>query len=390
MITKVEVKDFESHKHTVLEFEKGVNLLRGLSDSGKSSILRAITAVAYNRWNEKALRIGAKTAEVRVDTEKGYVKMVRGSGANDWEVGVLLESGQIEKHNYTKIGKTVPDLVPTVLGMPQVNFAGIHDYPNVMFQLDKHYMLSEIDGKPCSSNMIAQVLDEISGLSGAEELIKEISNDGLSAKKQMTENRTRIEDLEGQLHDKVVLDEKDKKIKKCKQLTKETSSILAKREIAAALAFAWQGNSEKLTSFSEKMRQYVHLDAAQDLYNKRQVTFRVLSRCKSAHQKYTQFSERLLEISKRLANLPEIAAIESKHSELATALDRRRKLKKLREKAKELGMRKGVLVYSAGEAERSLKTAREEFNRLLIENPHCPLCGEKISEKSRLRELTQE
>jgi hypothetical protein len=45
------------------------------------------------------------------------------------------------------------------------------DVPNVMYQLEKHYMLSEISGKSCTSNLIARIFDKVIGLGGMEELI---------------------------------------------------------------------------------------------------------------------------------------------------------------------------------------------------------------------------
>ena len=47
-ILKVEIKDFQSHKNTNIEFSEGFNCIIGRSDSGKSAILRALRLVICN------------------------------------------------------------------------------------------------------------------------------------------------------------------------------------------------------------------------------------------------------------------------------------------------------------------------------------------------------
>ena len=42
MIKSVEFQNFQSHKKTILEFVPGVNIIVGLSDAGKSAVMRAI------------------------------------------------------------------------------------------------------------------------------------------------------------------------------------------------------------------------------------------------------------------------------------------------------------------------------------------------------------
>ena len=48
-ITKISVKGFESHEDTVLDdLSPGLNAIVGISNSGKSSIVRALAFISYN------------------------------------------------------------------------------------------------------------------------------------------------------------------------------------------------------------------------------------------------------------------------------------------------------------------------------------------------------
>ena len=51
MIKSVELKNFQSHNQSRLEFCDGVNIIVGASDSGKSAILRGLFWVLYNNPN---------------------------------------------------------------------------------------------------------------------------------------------------------------------------------------------------------------------------------------------------------------------------------------------------------------------------------------------------
>ncbi len=49
MIKSAKLINFQSHIDSLLEFHSGVNSITGQSDSGKSSILRAINWVIHNK-----------------------------------------------------------------------------------------------------------------------------------------------------------------------------------------------------------------------------------------------------------------------------------------------------------------------------------------------------
>ena len=51
MIERLELFNFESHKHTVLELSHGVYIISGNSNAGKSSLFRALRFVILNQPN---------------------------------------------------------------------------------------------------------------------------------------------------------------------------------------------------------------------------------------------------------------------------------------------------------------------------------------------------
>lgn len=56
MIQSLEVDNFQSHKHTELVFHKGVNVIVGPSDSGKSAVLRSLKYLLFSKPTGDAFR----------------------------------------------------------------------------------------------------------------------------------------------------------------------------------------------------------------------------------------------------------------------------------------------------------------------------------------------
>lgn len=206
MIKRLELTDFESHKHTVIEnFSDGLNLLVGDSNSGKSSLLRAIKLAAYNMYDPGCVRIGATKCVVRVDTDKGYVKVVRGPKVNEWEV---CKNGE-QPVKFQKVGKNIVPLASEVMGLKLVTLGDVEFPVNVMSQLESHFMLSGVGDKNATGSMRAQIVDEISGLSGFEPLVKEVAADGIRFAREKNELDAKVAEIEAKLVPDDVLDKEE-------------------------------------------------------------------------------------------------------------------------------------------------------------------------------------
>ena len=184
------------------DLSSGFNLIRGESDSGKTSVVRALCLVAYNEWDPRSLRVGCTNCEVKVTTERGTVKVTRGKD-NRWEVTPV--GGPTE--TFTSIGTKILPEVSEILGMRIVELGDNEIHVNVMDQLERHFMLAELDGKKVSGSVRAQIVDEISGLTGIEALIRDVSLDNTRNARQVKEQEDAANDYRSQMHDQSELDE---------------------------------------------------------------------------------------------------------------------------------------------------------------------------------------
>ena len=83
MIKSFSLKNFQSHKNSLITLNRGVNVIIGDSDSGKSSIARAFRAVVENRpsGDEFVSNWGGRM-ELVLETDEATVSRIRDKGYN--------------------------------------------------------------------------------------------------------------------------------------------------------------------------------------------------------------------------------------------------------------------------------------------------------------------
>lgn len=144
MIEKLTLKNFQSHKHSELEFAPGLNAIIGQSDSGKSALLRALRWIVTNRPSGDAFRSdwGGDT-EATVQMAEGSITRYKNDSGN----GYLLEGSKFQA-----IGTGVPDEIINTLAIDDVN---------IQQQLDRPFLLDDSPGEVAQHfNRVAR-LDKI-------------------------------------------------------------------------------------------------------------------------------------------------------------------------------------------------------------------------------------
>lgn len=212
MITKIEIKNFQSHKNTVLEFDKGVNVICGESDNGKSAVIRAIRWVVENQpqgtekinsnWNEDF----KEPLSVKLYTEKGYVERIRDKKRNGYNI---CKNGEKEIV-LDAIGKGVPKEVTDFLNVSDVNF---------QFQLDPPYLLTKSAGEA------SKYLNEIVHLDSIDKIMSIADSDKrqLSSEQKIVE--ADIKKLEEELKNTEWIDEADNLCKRTEKLYEMVNNI---------------------------------------------------------------------------------------------------------------------------------------------------------------------
>jgi len=344
MINYLHIINFQSHKDTTLEFDPGVNIIIGPSDSGKTAILRALRWVCWNRPSGESFRShwGGST-EVHLTTEL-TVSRIRGK-KNTYEInGVELEAFKSD----------VPTEVQECLKLEDVNLQRQLDSPfllsstpsEVAQYFNRVAKLDKIDTSNQKINgWIRDIGTDIKGkekdiLSKEEELKQFDYIEKLETKVEVLEQLEEDKISKGQAFTK--LNQLISKIKDIEQTIIIESKILETEPIILSI----------LNSYERKKEIEKRLDKICSLTDS----------IKNIRKEITTFDS-LISVEDTLTNI--ITLIESKNS-----LEMRRNaLEKLVS---------NIQYYTNNEslAKREFSTLNEEYEKIFPDV--CPLCGQKV------------
>jgi len=140
MIKQLIIDNFKSHKHTVMDFVPGVNIIIGESDNGKSAIIGALRWVIENRPEGDGFR-STWGGETVVTIYNDIATVTRGKGKENYY--------DVSGIHLTAFGTDVPSEVSSALNLLPVN---------LQTQFKQHYLLTETPGKVAAHfNKIAHI-----------------------------------------------------------------------------------------------------------------------------------------------------------------------------------------------------------------------------------------
>jgi len=124
-ITSLEIKGFQSHKKTKLNFDKGLNIIIGESDTGKTGVLRALNWIVNNRPSGDSFRShGGGETRACLTTKEKSISRVKDKNRNTYNVG--WEDCHSE---YASLGQDVPEDIVKFLNLTSINLQTQHDSP---------------------------------------------------------------------------------------------------------------------------------------------------------------------------------------------------------------------------------------------------------------------
>jgi len=113
MITRIELTNFMSHDHTVIEPASGLTVLIGPNNCGKSAIVAALQILASNDNSTYVMRHGTKECSVKVETDDGHTIEWRRKNSPSYV---------IDGQTFDRLrGAGLPDELPAALRLPKVN-----------------------------------------------------------------------------------------------------------------------------------------------------------------------------------------------------------------------------------------------------------------------------
>jgi len=201
------MRNFQSHVDSTLEFADGFNLILGRSDSGKSSILRAVNWVRTNKPGGAGfIRKGEKFCRVFILGDSYSLSRERTENSTGkYSVGC---DGQ--EFDYSAMGGNVPPQVTELLNLADIN---------VQLQLDGHFLILDSPGQ------VARVLNSVTKL---EELTSAVGilKSQLSTTNRILEASRKRFDVLSDIMDQDV----DGKLETLRKIRDEVINLTARRD----------------------------------------------------------------------------------------------------------------------------------------------------------------
>jgi len=189
MIKALSLSNFQSHKQSSLEFDPGVNVIIGPSDSGKTAIIRALRWLVWNRPLGDAMR-STWGGETKVELILDQERIIRSKDKADEYILGATEPPKA-KILFKAFGTTIPPEITQALNLNAIN---------LQQQLDSPFLLTDSSGEVAKHfNKVAH-LDQIdSGLKNVQSWLNEIARTITSdtqREKQLTEELKEFTDLD--------------------------------------------------------------------------------------------------------------------------------------------------------------------------------------------------
>lgn len=307
MIKSIELWDFESHEHTLIsDFSDFFTVICGRSDAGKSSIFRAVRLAAYGEFDQKSVRIGCKNCIVKVTTDRGCVKVTRGT-ENLWEVTPIGQNAQV----YNRPGKGVVKQAADVIGLRLVNLGGVDIPVNIMDQSEGHFMIDELGDKDSTGSMRAQIIDEISGLSGIETLIKSVSLDNSRLVREFNQIEKDVLDAEAVLPDAWSLKSEGDKLLEAESLVRDFHLSEQASKDSSLLAFDFKRLSDQVSVISSEVSQIPDLAEIVSIGRKTASAVASSAALEALHGPWCSSRSSLSNVVSEIVGMPDLSIISS-------------------------------------------------------------------------------
>mgnify|MGYP000061856873 CR=1 FL=1 len=234
MIEELHLENFQSHKDSRFSFVPGINVITGKSNSGKSSIIRALNWVINNRPSGDAFKTHGEDEVVASIVFQGdhRVKRLKSKTRNEY----TGPDGDVYKALRSDVPYEISDVVDIT-------------YSNVQQQHDKFFLLQE------SSGEVAKKLHELCGLGIIDDSFKRLQSKISTTKKELRLLNEQHDSLQEELLKYEALSSMENLLSEAYVLEERKKKVIEKTAVLRNHLFKKKeldGKNKKLVCIAEK------------------------------------------------------------------------------------------------------------------------------------------
>ncbi len=350
-LTKLHIKNFQSHRDSTLEFGNGVNLIIGASGHGKSSIIRAIRLLIENKpGGNSFVSRGSQNCEISLEFEDK--KITREKGENNL---YKLEIKGQKPEEFKSFGMSVPDPIKNVLNLTP---------DNIQNQLDPPYMLT------LNSGSVARKLNEIANISAIDSAQSYLKSRMRKADSKIKTEKEVKSEKEIKIKSFQYLDEMENILQEIEEQNNSLENKIEAEITLRTLLVQIQEKkelSEKISSILNKARPY--LDNAKKIYQKWEGVREECDELKTILQKLSLTKSKWVRFGKISKTWEQIEKLETEQIQLKKIQEEKDRLESLFSK---LQQTKNIL----SKKKELIKSLQNEYWEIMPRV--CPICGSAI------------
>lgn len=352
MINTLQIEGFQSHNSTELELDKGVNVIIGSSDSGKSSVVRACKWLFQNRpqgdsFRNNLLSPKDECSVCAIFGNDSYALRQKMKGTNNY----LCDDTE-----YKALRSDVPQDVQNTTKMKEVNLQSQH--PN-----DQYFLLTESPGQ------VAKKFNKVAGLAIMDKAIytinsyvRECNHQSKVYDNEIDVVKQNIKDLSWVKKAAVFADEIMDQKNKYDSLSNKFDSI-------DSILFTME-------DVEDQLKKFVQLDPAFLLLNKLKEQKSIVD---SMHIERKTIKELIFNVQNADKKVKAYKSITSASKAIKSIILSQGAIKKEKEQhriLRQILLSIKTLDQDAAIVETSIKKTQKEFDTLL-KTEKCPVCGRK-------------
>ncbi|WP_277221680.1 AAA family ATPase [Peptoniphilus vaginalis] len=305
-IKNVELINFQSHNHTEIEFDRGLNVILGNSDAGKTAILRAIKWALFNEpKGDYFIRQGEKDVSVKVTFSNGVVvERSRTPSKNSY----YLMDAEGQEMRFEGFGLDVPKEITDAIHMHKVSLDNSNNKVilNIAEQLDGPFLLND------QASMRASAIGRLIGVNYVDDALRTVVRDNKRINQEIDNLRASRDDFKEQLKEFDYIKDYKDKFQKLSHIRDKISDLNQRLNLVSNLKDTYEQYNLEIDNIGILLENFKNLSAIDSVIPKIETNLIKRSTYQSFFDRLNRTESEVTIISNSLEKLNNIESLNEK------------------------------------------------------------------------------